>query len=62
MLAWLSLVADIIVLALLIVLTFVSAADETSNLIKNDDTRFVLQLIFFIICMMTFGSVVCIIL
>ena len=62
MLAWLSLVADIIVLALLIVLTFVSAADETSNLIKNDDTRFVLQLIFLITCMMTFGSVVCIIL
>jgi hypothetical protein len=61
MLAWLSLVADIIVLALLIVLTFVSAADETSNLIKNDDTRFVLQLIFFITYMMTFGSVVCII-
>lgn len=46
MLAWLSLVADIIVLALLVILTFVSAADETSNLIKNDDTRFVLQLIF----------------
>jgi hypothetical protein len=61
MLAWLSLIADIIVLALLVILTFVSAADETSNMIKNDDTRFVLQLIFFITCMMTLGSVVCII-